>query len=191
MSKKAVFLDRDGTIIEDKGHLSSPGEVRFYQNTVEALMMLQANFELFIVTNQSGISNDIITMEDVENINSHILAHLEKSGIRIRDVFVCPHNREEGCDCIKPKPYFANLAATAYDISLKDSFSVGDHPHDMEFGINAGGSGLFVLTGHGSKHHDVINDKSLIFKDILEAAKYILESGKIKESSEINRQVNH
>lgn len=173
--KNAVFMDRDGTIIEDKGYLKSPEDVAFYPNAVEAMIMLQENFDLFIVTNQNGISKGLITMENVKVVNAHILEFLEENGIKIRDVFVCPHKREEGCECIKPKPYFANLAAKNHGISLENSFSMGDHPHDMEFGINFGGSGLFVLTGHGTKHKDEIKYKSLIFKDILEAAKYTVQ----------------
>ena len=93
---QAVFLDRDGTLIEDRGNLRSPSEVVFYPDTVRALGLLQRNFKLFIVTNQPGIADGAITTADVAAVHEFILAHLAQSGIRIERVYYCPHRRSDG-----------------------------------------------------------------------------------------------
>ena len=92
---RAVFLDRDGTIIEDQGHLSLPGQVTFFPDTIPALLVLQQHAMLFIVTHQSGIAKGLITVEDVQHVNHHVNEHLAKAGIIIREVYCCPHNRED------------------------------------------------------------------------------------------------
>jgi len=144
---KAVFLDRDGTVIEDRGHLKNPEQVIFYDFTFKALKLLQKDFLLFIVTNQSGIAKGLLTKEDVENVNRHVLDVLEENEIKITEVYYCPHNREDECECIKPKAYFLKKAAAKYGIELAKSYVIGDHPHDVECGLNAGAAGIFVLTG--------------------------------------------
>jgi D-glycero-D-manno-heptose 1,7-bisphosphate phosphatase len=103
--KAAVFLDRDGTIIEDLGHLHSPSEVIFYPGVVEALLRLQKYYQLFLVTNQSGVAKGVISHNDVDRVNVHIVTTLAEEGVTITDVYVCPHDRKDRCKCIKPEPY--------------------------------------------------------------------------------------
>jgi histidinol-phosphate phosphatase family protein len=170
---KAVFLDRDGTVIDDRGHLKSPDQVIFYPFTFEALKLLQKDFLLFIVTNQSGIAKGLIGKEDVEKVNQHVLDVLGDNGIKITEVYYCPHNREDECECIKPKPYFLEKASEKYGIELAESFVIGDHPHDVEFGMNAGATGIFVLTGHGSAHLHEVQDDWPVAANLMEAAKII------------------
>jgi L-threonylcarbamoyladenylate synthase len=172
LKEKAVFLDRDGTIIQDNGYLSSTADVEFFADTIFSLKALQNEYELFIVTNQSGVGKGLITMEDVEHINSYIDNFLRENGITIRKWYICPH--ESGCDCKKPSPYFLNKAAEEYGIRLKSSFVVGDHPHDIEFADNGGASGLYVLTGHGSKHLAGLSLNVPVFHNLSDAAARIL-----------------
>ncbi|MFA6290994.1 MAG: HAD-IIIA family hydrolase, partial [Victivallales bacterium] len=113
--------------------------------------------------------------EDVEDVNRHVLKVLEENGIRITELYYCPHNREDACECIKPKPYFLNKAAVKYGINLSESYVIGDHPHDVEFALNAGASGIFVLTGHGSKHLDEVREDWSVAANLLEAAEMILK----------------
>lgn len=171
---KAVFLDRDGTVIEDRGHLKVPEQVVFYDFTFKALKLLQKTFMLFIVTNQSGIAKGLLKRKDVEKVNRHVLNVLEQNGIKIKEVYYCPHNREDDCECIKPKPYFLEKAAAKYKIDLDKSYVIGDHPHDVECGLNAGATGIFVLTGHGSKHLDEVKEGWPVAANLLEAAEMIL-----------------
>lgn len=174
MKKKlAIFFDRDGTLIEDKGYLSSVQEVQFYKETVPALNLLKNNFLFFIITNQSGIGRGLTTEEEVEQVNNYLLSYLKSESLEIEEIFICPHISEDHCQCKKPSPYFIKLAAEKYNIDVQKSYIIGDHPSDIECGMNAGLQSLYVLTGHGTKHVAELNRKTLQFKNILDAANYI------------------
>ena len=170
----AVFLDRDGTIIEDRGHLRDPSEVIFFPETFGALRELQKHFLLFIVTNQSGIAKGLITQEDVNCVNTHVVTTFAEEGIDICGFYVCPHSRTEGCRCIKPKPYFLRKAAERYGIDLSASFTVGDHPYDVQLAKNAGARGIYVLSGHGWKHFDELPENVEIASGMVETAEMIM-----------------
>jgi histidinol-phosphate phosphatase family protein len=172
--KAAVFLDRDGTIIEDRGHLRSPSEVVFFPEALEVLQELQKRFLLFIVTNQSGIAKGLITQNDVNRVNAHVITTFANEGVEICDVYVCPHGRSDGCRCIKPKPYFLRKAAERYSIVLSASFTVGDHPHDVHLAHSVGARGIYVLTGHGWKHFDELPEDTEIASGMAEAAEMIM-----------------
>lgn len=169
----AIFLDRDGTIIEDMGDIKQASEVQFYPFTFKALDLLQEHFLLFIITNQSGIAKEVVTVKEVEEVNNHILNTLKKQGIAIYDSFCCPHKSEDNCECKKPKTYFIEKARQLYNIDLNQSFIIGDHPSDVQCGINAGIASIYVLTGHGEKHKNEIKKETIVCNNILEAAKYL------------------
>jgi L-threonylcarbamoyladenylate synthase len=170
----AVFLDRDGTIIEDRGYLRSPAEVECFSDTVESLRLLQRVFKLFIVTNQPGIAERAIKPADVAAVHDFILEHLARFGIRIERIYCCPHRRSDGCRCIKPKPHYLRRAAREHGIDLKKSFVIGDHPHDVEFARNGGVTGIYVLTGHGARHRAELPSDALVAAGIQEATAMIL-----------------
>ena len=186
-SKKnaAIFLDRDGTIIEDKGHLSKMSEVVFFQKSFEALLRLRKNYLLFIVTNQPGVARGLISREDVNDVNFGIVKRLNQAGVEIADIYVCPHDRLDNCACIKPNPYFLRKAARYYHIDLQRSFVIGDHPHDIELAENAGAQGIYLLTGHGRRHLAELPEGAEIAAGIMEAAqKIIFEEEMRKEARE-------
>lgn len=171
----AVFLDRDGTIIEDRGHLKNLDEVVFINGAIEALSLLNKHYPLFIVSNQEGISKKLITDSDVSIINDYIQNECIKKGVYIQDFYICPHQRLENCKCIKPNPYFLHIASQKYGIKLEDSYVIGDHPHDIELAENAGAKGIYVLTGHGKKHLNEIKNKNTpVLESIRDAVDYIL-----------------
>jgi D-glycero-D-manno-heptose 1,7-bisphosphate phosphatase len=170
----AVFLDRDGTIMEDRGYLSDVSEIVFFPETIEALHQLQKYFLLFIVTNQPGIARGIISCEEVNHINSEIVKKFTKAGIEISDIYVCPHDRSDNCECIKPKPYFLQKTASGYNIDLQRSFVVGDHPCDVQLAKNAGARGIYILTGHGSKHVTELPEDTEVVSGIMEATERII-----------------
>ncbi len=172
--KPAAFLDRDGTIIEDRGHLRSPAEVVFYPETVRALQRLQEHFDLFIVTHQPGIAGGLVSEAEVEEVNRHVATELLRQGVRIAAVYCCPHRREDRCRCIKPEPFFLEEAARQFGVDLKASFVVGDHPHDVTLAQNAGARGVYVLTGHGRKHRAEAPAGAPIVPGIWEAVDWIL-----------------
>lgn len=170
----AVFLDRDGTLIEDRGHLSRPDEVVFLPGTFEALRRLQDQFLFFIVTNQSGVGKGIVTGEQVACVNSHVVSCLAAEGFRITTTYVCPHTRDNACLCIKPNPHFLRQAAEHFGVDLRRSFVVGDHPHDVELARRAGARGVYVLTGHGRKHLGELPPGEVVMLDLPAAAAWIL-----------------
>ena len=175
----AVFLDRDGTIIEDRGHLRDPSQVIFFQDTFDALRLLQEHFLLFIVTNQPGVAEGAITQSDVDQVNAHVVARLTEEGVRIENVYVCPHGRTDGCACIKPQPHFLKEAAARHQIDMRESFVIGDHPHDVLLARNAGAFGICVLTGHGARHFGELPKSTLVVTGIREAAAHILKKAKV------------
>jgi len=176
----AIFLDRDGTLIEDVGHLKDPSDVVFFPGTFKALQKMQKHFLLFIVTNQPGIAEGVISRKDVNRLNIHLINTLAKAGIEITEVYVCPHSRLDNCVCIKPRPYFVKKAAKDYDIDLQRSFVVGDHPHDIKLARNVRARGIYVLTGHGRKHLLELPDDTKVVTGIIQAAEKITSSCQIE-----------
>ncbi len=174
MCNKAVFLDRDGTIIKDNGYIGNLEDVEFYSFTTRALKLLQEEFLLFIITNQSGIGKGLVKEEDVKNLNDYILNYLSGNGIKIEGLFYCPHKTEDKCNCKKPLPYFIDLAVIKYNIDIDQSYVIGDHPSDILFAKNAGAAGVFVLTGHGRGHLNKIGEDTIISKNLYYAARKIL-----------------
>lgn len=165
MKQPAVFLDRDGTLIEDAGFLRSIAQVDFYPQTFAALRRL-GDFVLFIVTNQSGIARGLISSEEARDVNDHVVQRLAEAGVKIRAVYCCPHQQADGCECIKPNPYFLKRAELDYEIDLSRSFVVGDHPSDVELACNVGATGIYVLTGHGEKHRAELHVSGTVVADI-------------------------
>lgn len=174
MKHPAVFLDRDGTLIEDAGFLREVAQVEFYPQTFRALRRLN-DFALFIVTNQSGIAKGHIRTEDARTVNDYVVRRLAEEGSSIRAVYCCPHQRSDGCKCMKPSAHFLRIAANDYDVDLTRSFVVGDHPSDVELAHAAGATGIYVLTGHGHKHRAEIQVPSIVVADIEAAVEVILE----------------
>lgn len=169
LTNYAVFLDLDGTLIEDKEHISSHLEIQFFRDAILSLRFLQNYFTLFIVTNRSGIAKGFITHEQVEVINQSLISQFTEYGIHIQQVYYCPYERSEGCKRIKPNPYFLDVAVSDYSIDLHGSFVIGDHPHNIEFALNAGANGIYVLTGHGQEHRDELPSGSVLVNSIWDA----------------------
>lgn len=172
--KAAVFLDRDGTIIEDRGYLTDPEQVVFIPGVFAALRSLGEACAFFIVTNQSGVSKGLTSARQVESVNRFVVDELKRRGIGIVETYVCPHDREDACECRKPSPYFLELAARRYGIDLTKSYVVGDHIHDIETAKAAGATGIYVLSGHG-RHHlaELAEAERIVVGDICAAARVI------------------
>ena len=141
MKSPALFIDRDGTIIKqiDGHYISSIEQIELIENIFPAILMLQnEGYLIIIVTNQAGINKGILSNEQVDEINQHIIQLLKKQGIDISAVYVCPHNPDEQCKCRKPQPGLLLKAAKEYNIDLENSIMIGDTDKDTEAGLNAG-----------------------------------------------------
>jgi D-glycero-D-manno-heptose 1,7-bisphosphate phosphatase len=175
---RAIYFDRDGTIIKDKGFIKHEKDVEFYDCTFESLNKLQKHFLLFVITNQPGIAKGLLTQEMVENINSFILARLKKRGIIIQELYCCPHRREDGCICRKPNTHFIKQSVNKYLINTTASFVIGDHPSDIQLALNSGAKGIYLLSGHGRKHRREIQyevrNKIYICQNLKNAARLIM-----------------
>jgi D-glycero-D-manno-heptose 1,7-bisphosphate phosphatase len=147
---RAVFLDRDGTIMEDANYVGDVERVLVIPGAAAALRQLQeAGYKLFIITNQSGVGRGYFSREAVELIHEHLDEYFGRSGVRFDHYYVCPHHPEDNCDCRKPKPKFLLDAAREYGLDLSRCFMVGDRASDIQAGDNAGVPTILVLTGVG------------------------------------------
>jgi len=174
-SSKAIFLDRDGTIIEDRGTLGSPSQVVFFNETFTALRQVVNDYLIFIITNQQCIAEGAVSRQQVDRVNRHVCCILENEGIPIKEIYVCPHKKEDMCGCRKPQPYYLHKASQDYQIDLSSSFVIGDHPSDTLCAANAGAQGIYVLTGHGEKHRSDLASETLVVPGIDDAIANILK----------------
>jgi D-glycero-D-manno-heptose 1,7-bisphosphate phosphatase len=175
-NNRAVFLDRDGTIMEDANYVGKVDQVVLIPNAAQALKRLQhAGYRLFIITNQSGVGRGFFTREAVESIHAHLDEQFAKAGVRFDRYYVCPHHPEDNCDCRKPKPKFLLDAAREYRLDLSRCFMIGDRASDVQAGVNAGVVSILVLTGVGQ---ETLAKQAArpdhVANDIAEAAAWIL-----------------
>jgi len=171
---KAIFLDRDGTINEDIGDLYLAEKLIFISQAIEALQLLQEEFLLFIITNQSGVGKGVFSGEEYIRFNDYFINKLKESGITIKEVYSCLHRKEEKCICHKPNPYFIAQAKKTYDLDIVNSYCIGDHPHDIEMAKRVGAHSVFLLTGHGIKHkEELLCQPDHIANNLYEAALWI------------------
>ncbi|PYJ81053.1 MAG: HAD family hydrolase [Verrucomicrobia bacterium] len=177
--KRAVFLDRDGTLIEDRDYLSGPDQVVLFPGAAEALKRLQdAGFKLFIVTNQSGVGRGCFTMADVERVNQRLVELLAKNGARLEKIYIAPEAPEQPSRGRKPSPQFLFDARDEFGIDLAQSYMIGDKLSDLECGWNAGvKKSILVRTGNGAKQEGDSTDmlaRGAVVDGLKEAAAEIL-----------------
>jgi D-glycero-D-manno-heptose 1,7-bisphosphate phosphatase len=153
MEQRAVFLDRDGTIIEDVSYPRYPAQVRLLPGAAAAIHRLNhANFLAIVATNQSGIARGLLTREDYERTEHRLDELLAEQGARVDAHYVCPHLPEiDGpCECRKPGPLLYRQAAERFGIDLRESWWIGDRLRDVEPSRHFGGRGILVQTGPDS-----------------------------------------
>ena len=150
---KAIFLDRDGTIMEEKHFLHRPEEVAIFPSAPAALKKLQAaDFKLFIVSNQSGVGRGLFTMADVEHVNHRLLQELKREGVTFEKIYVAPEAPDQPSRGRKPSPQFLYDARDEFNLDLSQSYMIGDRLVDLECGWNAGvKKSLLVRTGYGAE----------------------------------------
>ena len=177
---RAVFLDRDGTMIAEANYLRDPDQVKIFPATRTGLKKLgDAGFKLIIVSNQSGVGRGYFTMADVEKVNERLLGELARDGIRIEKIYVAPEKPEDPSYGRKPSPQFLFDARDEFDLNLAESFMVGDKFIDLECGWNAGvKKSILVRTGYGTEVERASANKFAsvaIVDDLNGAAEWILQ----------------
>jgi len=150
--QRAVFLDRDGTLIVEKNYLCKPEEVQLFPGAGEALKRLaDAGFKLVMVTNQSGIGRGYFTMADAERVNERVCADFAREGVRFEKIYIAPEAPDQPSRGRKPSPQYLYDARDEFGLDLSESFMVGDKLIDLECGWNAGvKKSIMVRTGYGT-----------------------------------------
>lgn len=188
MSRPAVFLDRDGVIIEEKDYLSDPDQLCLIPGAAEAIASLnRAGIPVVVVTNQSGVARGYFPESRIQTIHDRLDAMLLSHEARIDAYFHCPHHPTEGsapyikkCDCRKPEPGLLLQAAEKLGLDLDRSFMIGDKSSDLEAGSRAGCFSILVRTGYGQKtaetriEHSLKDDAVKVVDDLAEAVSFCL-----------------
>jgi len=179
--KRAVFLDRDGTLIEEKGYLHRPEEVVIFPGVGPALKGLQdAGFLLFMVTNQSGIGRGYFTLSQVECVHQFLIAQLARDGVRFEKIYIAAEHPPQPSRGRKPSPAFLFDARDEFGVELGESYMVGDKLIDLQCGWNAGvKKSILVRTGYGgeaaSSQTAALSD-AIVVDDLPAACRWIVNA---------------
>ncbi|HEX7861218.1 MAG TPA: HAD family hydrolase [Verrucomicrobiae bacterium] len=151
--RRAIFIDRDGTLIVEKDYLHKPEEVEFFQGAIAALKRaIDAGFQIVMVTNQSGVGRGYFTLEEVAKVHAHIGSEMSAQQVQMLHVYVAPEAPDAPSRGRKPSPQFLFDARDAYNVDLGRSYMIGDKLIDLECGWNAGvRRSILVRTGYGAK----------------------------------------
>jgi D-glycero-D-manno-heptose 1,7-bisphosphate phosphatase len=195
--KPAVFLDRDGTLIEERGYLDKLEDIALFADTPAALRLLRdAGYALVLVTNQAGVARGFFDEAFVQQAHRHLAELLARDRITIDGYYYCPHHPDgvipeysRVCRCRKPAPGMVEQAVRDLDIDIGRSFVIGDKWLDVELATNAGARGILVRTGYGAGVEETPPDLSrpaAIVDTILDAAREIL-----RHSADHRRHAHH
>ena len=154
--RRAVFVDRDGTICEEMGYLNHISRLLVYPFATAAIARLnRADLPVIVVTNQSGVARGIFPESLVHRVHEKMVAELAAGGARVDGVYFCPHATEDACGCRKPHPGMLERAAREHSLALEGSYVVGDRYADLEMAHRVGGRGILVLTGYGRGEYEL------------------------------------
>jgi D-glycero-D-manno-heptose 1,7-bisphosphate phosphatase len=186
----AVFLDRDGTITEERGYINHLDRVQVYPWAAEAICKLnRAERPVIVVTNQSGVARGVFTEDLLHQVHRKVAFELAAQKAKLDAIYYCPHHPEGRleayrvkCQCRKPATGMVLDAARRFQIDLASSYVVGDSYRDMQLGFNAGAHTILVMTGYGrgeyehQRHRwDRLPDR--VAENLLEAVDIILREG--------------
>ena len=178
--RPAVFLDRDGTLIEEANYLSDPDQVELIPGAVEALTLLRDHgYALVVVTNQSGIARGFYGLKDYEAVARRLDEILEGYGLVLDATRFCPHHPDftGECSCRKPATGMHRDAAEVLGLDLAASWFVGDKLKDLLPSLELGGQGILVRTGYGPRYEDDLPPAFQVADDLLRAALVIVYRG--------------
>lgn len=173
--RKAVFLDRDGTLCEEVNYLSRPEDLKLFEFAAKAIRLLnESGYLVIVITNQSGIARGFFNLETLRAIHCKLEGELAASGAVLDAIYFCPHVSTDACRCRKPSVGMIEQAAEDFAIDLHGSWMIGDKSIDVETGINAGTKTALVLTGYGRGEDRTMNvEPNLTAENLLEVAESI------------------
>ena len=178
---RAIFLDRDGVLIEDKHFLHRVEQVAFIPGAAAALQRLaDAGFKLFIISNQSGVGRGYFTLADVEMVHAHLTREFARQGVAFQKIYIAPEAPEQPSRGRKPSAQFLFDARDEFGLDLANSYLIGDKLSDLECGWNAGVKVcILVRTGYGTGVERAAAGRlgrAVIVNDLPTAADWILNS---------------
>lgn len=190
--RRAVFIDRDGTISEEVGYVNHPSRYRVFPYAAEAIKRLnEAGWLAVLVTNQAGVARGYFTEDVIGAVHTLLAQELERGGARLDAIYYCPHHPSVGeppyrfdCDCRKPRPGLIRRAAADLDIDLERSWMVGDRYSDTELARNAGTRAALVLSGYGRGEWEYQraawrHQPDLVAENLLEAVRKIIKQCRV------------
>lgn len=152
MARRFVALDRDGTIIVERGYLAEPDGVELLPGATAGLRHLRSlGLGLIVITNQSGVGRGYFDEAQLERVNARMLALLAAENIYLDGVFCCPHTPDDRCSCRKPQPGLVEAAADELGFDPRDIFVIGDKVIDVQLGQRLAATTLLVRTGYGAR----------------------------------------
>jgi len=188
MGRRAIIMDRDGTVCEEVGYVNHVDRLRLLPRSGEAIRKANdAAFQTVVVTNQAGVARGYFAETLVDEVHDRLREMLASEGARLDGIYYCPHHPEVGapayrkvCDCRKPKPGMLLRAQDEMGIDLAASYMVGDSVRDIEAGRRAGATTVLVLTGYGKgelehQSHAWSSRPDHVAADLLDAVSWILE----------------
>jgi D-glycero-D-manno-heptose 1,7-bisphosphate phosphatase len=144
-SDKVVILDRDGTVVIDRGYLADPAGLEFEPRAAEGLQWFYAHgYRLVVVTNQSGVGRGLFPLQSVLDMNTRLEIMAEEIGVRLEGIYFCPHAPGAGCDCRKPAPGLMTQAASELGFDPAGAVVIGDKESDVIFGRQAGAATILI-----------------------------------------------
>ncbi len=185
---RAVFLDRDGTMVHDVGYLSRLEDLHWYPWSIDAVRLLnRAGFLVFVTSNQGGVGLGFFDEAFVQSVHDRMAEDLERGGGRVDAWFYCPHHPNAridalrvACDCRKPRAGMIRQAAGSFAIDLDASFVIGDKLADMGMAREAGARGVLVRTGYGAaevvRHDGAVPGAGHVADELMEAVEWILST---------------
>ena len=180
-SHRAIFLDRDGTINTEVDYLSSVKDLRLIKNAAKAIRILNQNrIKVIVITNQSGISRGIFSIDDLNNVHNELKRRLRRRGAYIDAIYYCPHHPDDGCFCRKPKNGMFKLAAKDFDLKLNKCYVIGDRLADIKSAHNISAKGVLVRTGYGKSEQNKLRQADIIpahiAENLYDAVKWIIKN---------------
>ena len=175
--RRAIILDRDGTIIVDHGYLDDPGKVEFLPGALEGLREWHAlGHPLIVVSNQSGIGRGVLTIARVLEINARMQQLLHAAGAPLDGIYFCPHSPTDGCDCRKPGSRLVEEAAAELSFEPADAVVIGDKSSDIELGRRLGAVTVLV-SADGRASDGIPAEPDYVVASLLEAARITAQLG--------------
>ena len=174
MSRRFVFIDRDGTLNVERNYLSSPDQLELFPGAGQALHKAQnAGWGLCVVTNQAGIARGYFDLRQLARIHERLEAMLAEYDVRLDGIYFCPHGPDDGCDCRKPRPGMIHQAIARHGLDPRQAWVIGDKDVDVGLGAAVGAKTILVRTGYG-RQYEAGSGADLVANDLAAAIDLIV-----------------